>query len=335
MVRFPDGESSPMRDIARRLRERLLKPNGLAHIVFFDRDVSKVVLYADADADDPDPDPDHDAAAAEDVGSAPAGGTSALHERAGRQLYYVLEDLEPDFADLRTGMLIRTILRVPTGAVLYFMVEPGFHLYGATSALEDLDSLDAKMAECVNEIRSEVHYSELDYGSWLSSQGADTSVVGGGAATIGNSDIIYRHDAPGVTISDPKRSAIEEVMDVTGLHYVAYYDADSLIPTCTVDIFERPGMEKFFRGQTPEQRRDKYGRMGHLLPGVIRRMNVSLRGIMRGRLQQVVLDVEQGALYFHALSGGGHLVGVTLDQTRVAAADRRLGQLGRELGRLD
>jgi hypothetical protein len=315
-----------MNDLATRLR-RLLHSDGLAHLVFYDRDTPKIVL---------------DTAMAEDDSGRPI--TSQAHERAGRQLYYILEELQPDFAELRTGALIRTVLRVPTGAVFYYLVEPGFHLYGATSAMGQLDDLDARMAESVNEIRSIVRYSPLDYGSWLSRQTASSVtssedsppvrpvVEEDGAEELSETaEYVFEEFTAAARMPARTLDALRAALDVNGLHYVACYE--DLTAPCITDIFRHPALQHFFRGPTPEQRRDKYGRMGQLLPGIVQRMNVSLRAIMRGELIQVVLDVEEGALYLHALPGRRFLVGVTLDQSRVAEVDGHMARLGRELAK--
>ncbi|MFS8201669.1 hypothetical protein ACLVWQ_23610 [Streptomyces sp. CWNU-52B] len=319
-IRFPDGETTPMVQLADQLN-RLLHSDGLAHLVLYDGDTAKVVLDASAKS---------------------SGGTSALspesasHERTGRQLYYILEELGPDFTALRTGALIRTVLRVPSGAVLYYLVEPGFHLYGATSATDRLDELDTRMAECVNGLRMPARYSPLNYGSWFN----DEPWV---SAPVESPELAPSPDAslpagPYVTenrrtVPDPPpgiEDALRSVLDVQGLHYIAYHHS----PTTAwgYDIFDHPALVDFFRAQTPDRRRGRYSRMGKLLPGVIERMNLSLRAILRGELMQVVLDVEQGAVYFHALPDRRFLMGVTLDQSRVTQADQQVARLGGTLG---
>ena len=327
-----------MTQLAEELNQ-LLQSDGLAHLVLYDCDIPKVVL--DASAESPD-------------GESGLSGESASHERAGRQLYYILEELGPDFAALRTGALIRTVLRVPTGAVLYYLVEPGFHLYGATAAVERLDELDARMASCVNSLRLPARYSPLNYGSWFRDQpwahesaagsghpaepsrlpdgSAPAGVPQGGPPSAGDLSAgpYVAENRPGAPAPPPGvEEALRSALDVGGLHYIAYHHS----PTTAwgYDIFAHPGLGSFFRVQTPDRRRSRYSRLGQLLPGVVRRMNLSLRAILRGELMQVVLDVEQGAVYFHALPGGRFLVGVTLDQSRVPEADQAVARLGNEL----
>ncbi|WP_369212866.1 hypothetical protein [Streptomyces flavofungini] len=315
-ARYPDGENPQIVELGERL-SRLLDVDGLAHLALYDGDMAKVVL-------DADPCGEKDTEGVSRV--------SRFHEQAGRHLYYILEELEPDFAELRTGALIRTVLRVPSGAVYYYLVEPGLHLYGATAATAPtpsrIDELDALIADCVNDLRAEARYSRLDYNSYLGDKShitahtADPTRTGAPEMNSGGAGVRLSQSAPR-SVALPLRAAL----DLDGLHYIAYYAGD----VCSADLFHHAALRRYFLATDPQRRRDKYGRMGLLLPGVARRMNASLGAILNGEVLQIVLDVEQGAVYYHALPGQRYLVGVTLDQSRVAAADHRLARLGREL----
>lgn len=328
-VRYPDGENPAMTDLADQLGT--LMGQGLDHVLLYDQDTAKVAL-SDADGT--------------------GGETSAAHERTGRMLYYILRELEPDFAGLRTGALIRTVLRLPDGAVFYYMVEPGIHLYGATGDVGRIEALDATIADSVNTLRTAVRYSTLDFGSYSSMRaaaargrdasaaaavtaaeepdadasedtGTDEDACGTGAGHDGD------RDGRGIGRDTEVATVLRRALHPEGLHYLAYYRARS--ESDSVDIFERPGLRRFFRVASFEQRRDRYRRLGALLPGVMRRMNQSLGAVMHGELVRVVLDVEQGAVYFHALPGSRFLIGVTLDQSRVAVSDEQMARTAKEL----
>jgi hypothetical protein len=334
--RYPDGETPPMTELAQALRP-LVGPGGLDHLVFYDGDVPKLSLAASAARRVPD-------------AGRPAG--PELHESFGQQLYYVLQDLRPDLEALRTGALIRTVLRVPDGAVFYYLVEPGFHLYGATPRPERIEVLDEAIADAVNRIRTGVRYSELDFGAYLSRRaepGAAALTSTGPLALVPDRgegaeaapgtadpgpDPLARHlfrQAIGAHGAPPALPAeLPGALALDGLHYVAYHDGGS--GAAVADILDHPALGRFFRGPAPAQRRERYRRMSELLPGLVRRVNGTLRAVMRGEVLRLVLDVEQGALYFHALGGRRFLIGVTLDQSRVAAADETMGGLGAALG---
>ncbi|MFJ9630060.1 hypothetical protein ACIRU8_20350 [Streptomyces sp. NPDC101175] len=321
-IRFPSGETKQMTELAEQLKH-LLRHDGLTHLVLYDGDTATVALDA------PGPDP----SAAPPLTLSP---DSSDHEQTGRQIYYLLEELQPDFSALRTGALIRTVLRVPSGAVLYYQVEPGFHLYGATSAVHHLDELDASMATCVNALRLPARLSPLNYGSWFDTA---TWALVAGAGTPSPPDEAalrlppeeYTHVQRPADTTPPTRveEFLSKALDVQALHYVAYHTSPGT--AWAYDVFDHPGVGHFFRVRTPDARRTRYARLSRLLPGVVERMNLSLGAILRGELVQLVLDVEQGAVYFHALGDGRFLIGVTLDQTKVTAADHRLARLAKEL----
>ncbi|PWI18270.1 hypothetical protein DI272_32095 [Streptomyces sp. Act143] len=302
----------------------MLDAEGLAHLILYDGDTAKVVLDADVSGDT-------------DGEGVPL--ISRSHERAGRHLFYILEELEPDFAELRTGALMRTVLRVPSGAIFYYLVEPGLHLYGATYSTHSLDDsgsaqrfdeLDERVADAVNELRVSVNYSQWDFGSYLSKKSAAPPAPAPESLSVAPADACHTEsESPSADAPDGTAGLLSAALDVNGLHHVAYYSGGTAV--CSADIFRHPSLSRYFRVTTPERRREKYARMGELLPGVAQRMNASLSALLEGRLHQIVLDVEQGAVYFHTLPGGRYLMAVTLDQARVAEADRRLGQLGREL----
>jgi hypothetical protein len=297
-----------MTEFAERLSS--LIRGGLDHLVLYDEDVAKVVLNADQESQ---------------------RSMSSAHERTGRMLYYVLRELEPDFASLRTGDLIRTVLRLPGGAVFYYLVEPGIHLYGATADVAQIDTLDASIADRVNDLRTVVRFSPLDFGSYRSSREPQGT---GPGPDVPPAAPAPRPAAPTPAGADdsPAAATLRRALDVEGLHYLAYYRSPSAPQT--TDIFEHPALRNFFRGPTVDDRRARYQRLGSLLPGVMRRMNESLRAVIRGELVRVVLDVEQGAVYFHALPDSRFLIGVTLDQSRVAVSDDQMSRTARELEEL-
>lgn len=311
LVRYPDGESPSMTELAERLSA--LIRGGLDHVVLYDGDMARVALDADLDTQ---------------------RESTADHEKTGRMLYYVLRELEPDFAGLRTGELIRTVLRLPSGAVFYYLVEPGIHLYGATADLARIEALDALIAETVNSLRTDVRYSPMDYGSYASMRRAAPQPPADRSASPPPGTAAALDTAGGPRDGDtPATAVLRRALGVEGLHYLAYYPTPSAPEVA--DIFEQPALRNFFRGPTFEDRRSRYRRLGALLPGVMRRMNESLGAVMRGELVRVVLDVEQGAVYFHALPESRCLIGVTLDQSKVALSDDRMTRVARELGSSD
>ncbi|TVL92400.1 hypothetical protein [Streptomyces sp. SAJ15] len=353
-VRFPDGESPQLRALSRRLSPAL-DPEELPHLVLYDHDIAKISVTA-AGSEEPEP-------------------SDSRHERTGRQLYYLLSGLEPELAELRSGALIRTVVRVPDGALFFYLVEAGSHLYGATSRPDRIEAADQTIARTVNELRRSVRYSELNYGAYSSWRRGDTpwkaaealshdTLDTGAPSTTASGPEATADRAPGappdeksdaspqgpaevsggaptdapeplpphVSTSAPGSAAAQlaRALAVSGLHYLAHHTPDRA-PRAVADLLDHPELSDFFRHISRDQRRERYHRVGALLPGLVARLNDSLCAVIGGELVRVVLDVEQGAIYYHALPDGGYLVGVTVDQERVAEADERLARLGHEL----
>ncbi|MGW0471552.1 hypothetical protein [Streptomyces coeruleorubidus] len=323
--------------------QRLLQSCGLEHLAFYDRD--RATMFVTKNPRSPK--------------ELPAEPSSSGLERAGRQLFYILEELAPDFAELRSGALIRTVVRVPMGALLYQSIDTGFHLCCATPR-DRVTELIARMSESIDDLRPTVRYSLLPRRSYLSrcmpaapptakppaaggvtervtervdviegsSYTVDSAIAGGTAVTGGPATT----GASATTVGSAARTPAElsdllrAALGVDGLHYVAYYAAG--VPACTVDIFRHRALSTHFGvSTTPQQRRDKYSLLGRLLPGVTRRMNTSLQALLDGRIHQIVLNVEQGAVYFQHLGEGQYLLGVSLDHSRLAEADRHIERL--------
>jgi hypothetical protein len=349
-VRFPDGASPQLRELATRL-EPGLDPDGLADMVLYDHDVAKIALAARAGGD---------AEPAKDEPTADEPEFDTWHERTGRQLYYLLCELEPELAELRSGALIRTVVQLPDRAVFYYLIESGTHLYGSTSRTDRLEEVDRQVADLVNRVRRSVKYSPLNYGAyssmrrdaaWLAEAGhggeesvdesgsfrslrdmeptTDVPPVPAPAAPVDEAELFWSrdHDAPE---SPAASGAMAASLATTGLHYVALHHVDGR-PGTSVDLLDHRDLDPFFTVTDRERRRARYRRIGELLPGVVEQMNRSLRALTDGELARLVLDVEQGAIYFHALPNARYLVGVTLDQERVADADARMARLGEAL----
>jgi hypothetical protein len=307
---------------------RLLQSCGVEHLAFYDRDRAKMVVTENSQPSE----------------RMPAEPSSRSLERAGRQLFYILEELAPDFAELRTGALIRTVVRVPMGALLYQSVAMGFHLC-TTTPQDQVTELISRMTEGIDDLRPTVPYSLLPHRSYLShlsrytTAGTRTAPQSRTARQVtevaevadnieGSSYTVDSTAGTPAEVSDLLRAAL----GVDGLHYVAYYAAG--MPYCTADIFRHRALSTHFGASTtPQQRRDKYSLLGRLLPGVTRRMDTSLQALLEGRIHQIVLNVEQGAVYFQHLKDGHYLLGVSLDHSRLAEADRHIEQLAADLAR--
>ncbi|MGK5530283.1 hypothetical protein [Streptomyces sp. URMC 129] len=320
---YPEKETPEIRELATRLDELLGAGDagGVGHVVFFD---GQLPVFAIPVAPDP---------AATALTLPPGDGdAAAVHMRTGRQLYHLLTALEPELTALRSGPLIRTVLRSPAGAVFFYLVDTGVYLYGTTAHPDHIDAVDRRLAAAVNGIRELVHLQRLNYGSFLTSGRPST----GRLPTPPYGTAVLPSREPDGERDPGEDTATELLLRASlapdGLHYVAYYRDNRL--AARQDILDHPALTPFFALATTgrDSRRAQYHTIGHLLPSVVRRLNSTLSAVAGGHLLRLVLDVEQGAISYHALPDKRFLVGVTLDQERVEDADVALARLGRALG---
>jgi hypothetical protein len=118
-------------------------------------------------------------------------------------------------------------------------------------------------------------------------------------------------------------------LSLVDLHYVAYYTADG---TCLfyVDFLDDDGMAHFDVPDIPNRRR-LYEQEGRHLRSVATKLDKRLRALDSGMLIRLVVDVEKGALFYYNIKREGFLIGVTLDQSQVDPADRKMSTLANEI----
>ncbi|KAB1979307.1 hypothetical protein [Streptomyces triticiradicis] len=317
-----------MSEFETQLRQ-ILESCGLTHLAFYHRDRAKMFS-----AEIPEPQDE-----------SPAEAISHRLERSGRQLFYILEELASDFAELRTGSPIRTVVHVPTGALLYHSVAAESHLCCVTRA-DLLGELIPRLAEGIVDLRPSLSHHLGAHRSYPSRYArreppsADPTPSPPHGATDTDRPETSGKAAEGTAYTVDQATGADDVptattdlmceaLGVHGLHYLAYYTGGA--PTCTVDIFADPAVRSFLGSSTAQQRRDRYSLLGQLLPGVTGRMNTSLNALLEGEMRQIVLNIERGAVYFQQLREHCYLLGVSLDQSHLAEADRHIEWLGREL----
>jgi hypothetical protein len=80
---------------------------------------------------------------------------------------------------------------------------------------------------------------------------------------------------------------------------------------------------------TVDARRKFYNDFAMELSNVVSTLGRLTRSSVGGRLFRLVLDVEQGAIFYYRLRVNDYLVGVTLDQDQVHVADDKMALLAR------
>jgi hypothetical protein len=141
-------------------------------------------------------------------------------------------------------------------------------------------------------------------------------------ASPGTSD---RHDQAAAERMVAIEAACVAAIDTEDLHYVALCREGSLI--LTVDCLDHDDVSKFFTQISVRERRAFYATFNRDLSSLVSRFARVIAPTIGTRLLRVVLDVEQGAIYYFRLGRGVYLVGVTLDQARVLDADDKVSRL--------
>jgi hypothetical protein len=151
---------------------------------------------------------------------------------------------------------------------------------------------------------------------------------------------------PGAYHADSSDRALLEAckaaLSVERLHYIALYEPPDDRPDAgaervfSVDTFEQ--VRYRVRQLPPHQRRERYHAEALRIIELRDTLNGQLADLQTGPLVRLVLDVEQGALYYYEISHTPkrHLIAVTLDQDHVYTTDAELeilkSRLRRELG---
>ncbi|MGW8062654.1 hypothetical protein ACVV2G_10335 [Streptomyces ziwulingensis] len=257
-----------------------------------------------------------------------AGGEPADRRRrftrVGRQLHYVLGRMDHVLRSVDSGRLVRSVLKFGDGAVFHYYFRADEYLTGFSLRADTIDSGDRAMADLVAAFRGELGLPGLRPGGY-----GTASPPPAAAAWAGTKKPHLVREGDWGTSDPPVLARCAQTVSVDGLHYAGYFDPG--IGHLTADIFDDPELAGFFRILSRDERRTRYVGLGERLHYVVARLNQSLRAVVPGRLTRVVLDVEEGALFYADRGEGRFALGVSLDESQVARADRRMTDLLRAL----
>ncbi|WP_150187683.1 hypothetical protein [Streptomyces venezuelae] len=251
--------------------------------------------------------------------------------RLGRQLHYVLGRMDHVLRSVDSGKLIRSVLQVGDGAVFHYYFRADDCLTGVSLGADTVDAGDRAMAELVGAFRQEIGLPLMNPGGFDS----ETSLPVIERTPLALSKEPHRvvEGEWGTTEPALLEHCVEAVSPDT-LHYAGYVAPGT--GRLSADVFNDPELSRFFGGSlTRDERRTRYTELGERLHYVVARLNQSLRAVMPGKLSRVVLDVEEGALFYVDRPDDHFLLGVTLDQSQVARADRRMNDLVHQVTRTD
>ena len=267
---------------------------------------------------------------------APPGRTRREElRRLGRSLSLTSSGLDRTLRPARTGGLIRAVLQTERSAEFCNLVVPGEHVVGsvldlgapperpvALTRVEVVRAADIAMAQLATGLRRRISLSSANPGGW------ETAEI---TATPGNHD----PGGPTVTMHGPLDQRTERLVEAcegavhaATLQFVAHCARGKVV--FAVDRLGDRSLAGFFTQVTVAARRSFYLDLSHRLYSLANKFNKTTTGVLGGVLRRIVLDVEQGAIYYYRLGTGDYLVGVTIDQAKVSRADDHMASLAAE-----
>ncbi|MEV1117320.1 hypothetical protein AB0I91_19795 [Actinosynnema sp. NPDC049800] len=255
----------------------------------------------------------------------PGGTRREELKRLGRHLTFQVATLDRALQEVRTGRLIRTVLHTEEGALFCDSVVPTEHVVGLVLdhagagplfGHPAVDEADRAVAGLATRLRAQLSLGSLNPGGWESS--ADV-------APLPVREVVSPH----VTAGEGPLTACLAAVRPEDLHLVAHVVGGEV--RAMVDCLGDPSLAPFFKQVTVEARRRFYHGFVQELGALTTKLNRAVSPVVGGLMARLVLDVEMGAIYHYRLRAGEYLVGVTIDQSRVRAADDRMSALAAEL----
>lgn len=258
-------------------------------------------------------------------------------QRLGRALSFTLDRMDRALQEARTGGTIRMVLHTRHGAAFADTVVPRKNLVGLVldqPAMPDEGEIlphtkpvlaaDKAMSGLATELRGLIRLRSDNPGGWETALDApkDTGEPVSAPFTCSPTEP-GEHDA---AVIDACANAVRP----SDLHFVAYCTNNEVV--FAADQLDDPSLGPFFTVVTVATRRKFYQEFSRELGTIVIEMGRTVRGILGSPVHRLVLDVEQGAVYYYRLRPGAYLVGVTLDQDRVNSADERIAELARQFG---
>ncbi|MFF7334398.1 hypothetical protein ACIQU5_27545 [Streptomyces sp. NPDC090306] len=248
-------------------------------------------------------------------------GDEMLNEALpGSRLLLCAQDLNALLRPLGTGDLVRLVFGSGRGGLWGGRVKPGEFVAALTEVPGGVDPMDRAMNRTVTAIRTQVYHLPDEMLGGLSGSAAgepaddETLRIDFGTAAGRESETEMR-----------LRALWGANVGAHALQYLAYYRDWTLV--CAGDVFEDRRLAPRFLDVSVRARRTGYRDFAQSLRGHLVRLNDALRLVTGTPADRLVLDVQEGALHVRWRSPREYVVGVTLDQTQVAASEQRLEQL--------
>lgn len=265
----------------------------------------------------------------------PTGHRAAL-ARFGRSLSFTVNRLDRNLQEVRTGGLIRVVLHTDGGAAFCNTVVPKENLVGLVldeppaghrlPHVPPVRETDRALSALATTLRGRVSLSSGNPGGW---ETVDQPVALSGDAD-GEPFVTIPAEPPAA--DGPVLDACRDAVRGADLQLVAYCPGGEV--AYVADQFEHTSLGPFFTQITATARRKYYQDLSRELGPLAVALGRTVRGLLGGSLLRMILDVEQGAVYYYRLRAGTYLVGVTLDQSMVAKTDDRMAELAESIREL-
>ncbi|MGH3549817.1 MAG: hypothetical protein ACRDQU_17255 [Pseudonocardiaceae bacterium] len=252
------------------------------------------------------------------------------YERIGVQITNAVRSLDRTLQEARTGALIRTVVHGSQGLVICDSARPNEHVVGfshaptalptegvALALLRGARNLDEAIGRLVTDLREQVSLGSQNPGGWISAKPGDVELP-----TV---------DTPAIqpciegTAEPEVASLFLNWVDPADLQLVAYCRKGQV--EFSVDQFDHPQLGPYFQEISVVERRMFYQSLCRQFLIIARKLGRMTVSATAGKIERIVLDVEQGAIYYYRIRPGEYLVGVTIVQRQVAEADCKIAKI--------
>jgi predicted regulator of Ras-like GTPase activity (Roadblock/LC7/MglB family) len=257
----------------------------------------------------------------------PPGSAGEPHTRVARLVSLLFFEENRALEEVQTGNLIRLVVEGEHGAIYCLAVQRNRHLVGVLTAdatPEAVDAADRVMARLVDAVRRSIGLNSQNPAGFTSFPGDD--VVD---AQYGNhqSEDHYSGVPPIATVRGPdvdpvQRELLLNMIAPDAVQWAALVHGREV--RVAVDCFADARMDEFFVLMGQDARRRFYSDFAGSGCMLLNRVSRLVRPALGGRVRRIVLDVEEGTVVLHRLGPQAHLMGVTLNQERVAVVERLL-----------
>lgn len=257
-----------------------------------------------------------------------------VYARTGTQVSNAVVDLDRQLYAAETGALIRTVAHGQHGLLVCNSVVPKEHVVAfchnpaalpvsevPLTDLEGARQVDSAIGLLVTELRRLISQQSQNPGSWITPKPDDAEDIARGHRIAGPPPHIDGDDTTAVA------RLLAESIDPADLQFVTYCRDFQIL--FAADHLGHPAIGSYFQRISVAERRAFYYQFCEVIPAEVRKLGRMVSTIIGGRLERVVLDVEQGAVYYYRIRPGEYLVGVTVDQGRVAVTDSKIARLAR------